>query len=283
MEKEKLNILSLGLGWQSTAIYLMSAIGELPRIDFAVFADPGGESRKTYEYLEWIKKWAVDNNAPVIVVATDKNLQNDLLSQKNSNRHRFASIPAYTKNEDGTIGMLRRQCTGEYKIYVVDRAIRTIYNLSARTRNIPTNIWKGITIDEFQRVDKPREKWKTFIYPFCGYEIQSSGKPTKLSFGKITSRDELPAWYRERNFPMPPKSSCKFCPYHSDYNWSEMKENSPEDFADAVMIDYAIRDSAAKGLNSPIYLHRSGIPLDQVQFEKTQKIPFGECSGTCNT
>lgn len=278
----KLEILSLGIGWQSTALYFMSALGELPLIDCAIFADPGGEKRDTYKYLEWLIKWAQDNNGPTIIVAKDKDLEKDLLNNTNSTGQRFGSIPAFTRNGDGSIGMLRRQCTGEYKIAVVDKAIRHLHGLAPRVRNIPTNIWKGITVDEFNRVDKPTDKWKTYVYPFCGFEIPAIGKPIKLSFGKATARNELPAWYRSHELPMPPKSSCKFCPYHSDFNWSEMKEKDPSDFADAVKVDYALRNSTEKGVNNPVFLHRSGKPLDKVQFDKSQKIPFGECTGNCD-
>lgn len=47
-----MNVLSLGMGVQSTALYLMSALGQLPRIDFAVFSDTGREMTETIRYLE---------------------------------------------------------------------------------------------------------------------------------------------------------------------------------------------------------------------------------------
>lgn len=280
---DKLNILSLGLGWQSTAIYFMSALGELPRIDCAIFADPGGEKRETYKYLEWLTAWAIENDGPTIIVARKGSLEKDLLNSINSKGKRFASIPAYTKNIDGSTGMLQRQCTYEYKIALVDKAIRHLHGLAPRVKNIPTNIWKGITIDEIQRMDKPSDKWKTFVYPLCGYSIPSVGKPASLDCGKRMARNELPAWYRSHNLPMPPKSSCKFCPFQADKNWLDLKRNSPDDFSDAVKVDKAMRSSSKKGINNPIFLHRSLRPLDEVVFDETQDIPFGECSGTCNT
>ena len=39
-----LKVISLGVGIQSTAVYLMSSIGyKIPRADVAIFADPGAE------------------------------------------------------------------------------------------------------------------------------------------------------------------------------------------------------------------------------------------------
>lgn len=279
----KLQILSLGLGWQSTALYFMSALGEIPRIDAAIFADPGGEKRETYEYLKYLLRWAEDHQGPPIIVCNSKSLEKDLLTQMNFTGQRFASIPAYTHNEDGSEGMMRRQCTSEYKIDVVDKAIRNLYCLKAHQRNVPTLIWKGISLDEISRIDKPKDKWKTFVYPLCGFQIPSVGKAVMLNWGQRMSRHQLPAWYREHNLMMPPKSSCKFCPFMSDFNWMDMKLNHPEDFADAVAVDHAIRDSSQKGATSPLYLHRSMKPLDEVVFDATQTIDFGECSGNCHT
>ena len=43
-----MKIISLGLGIQSTAMYIMSSLGKIERADYAVFADPGAELPDTY-------------------------------------------------------------------------------------------------------------------------------------------------------------------------------------------------------------------------------------------
>jgi len=48
-------ILSLGAGVQSTTVLLMSCLGELPKLDAAIFADPGWERRRTYQHLDWLE------------------------------------------------------------------------------------------------------------------------------------------------------------------------------------------------------------------------------------
>jgi hypothetical protein len=121
-----LKIISLGLGVQSTAVYLMSSIGDrLPRADYAVFADPGAEHYKTYEILEWLLKWKKENNGIPIIINKDKNLYKDIIN-KIPKAERVASIPAFSKNSDG---LLMRQCTSEYKIQPVVRACRKLHNL----------------------------------------------------------------------------------------------------------------------------------------------------------
>lgn len=277
-------VLSLGMGVQSTALYLMSAMGELPRIDYAVFSDTGREMTVTMEYLEWLLKWKDQNDGPEIVVKQEKNLFTDLLSTTNSTGGRFASIPAFTESSNGSEGILRRQCTNEYKIQVVDKAIRDIYGLRRKQRNIKTTIWKGISADEADRMSIPESAWKTFIYPLVGYGIPGVGKWFKLDeqLHRPMNRNDIKSWYRKNNLPIPPKSSCVFCPYHSDHTWHDMQVNYPDDFNDAVRVDKAIRNSSVRGVEQPVYLHRSLKPLDEVAFDPDSRIEFGECSGTCH-
>lgn len=47
-------IQSLGGGVQSTALALMVARGELPRLEAAIFADTGWESAATYGHVAWL-------------------------------------------------------------------------------------------------------------------------------------------------------------------------------------------------------------------------------------
>lgn len=278
----EVKILSLGLGVQSTAIYYMCTMGIIPRIDFAIFADTGREKQKTYDYLDYLKRWAAKNDGPEIIVKTDKNLYADLLNKTNSTAQRFAPIPAYTKNTDGTTGMLRRQCTGEYKIAVVDNCIRDeIYNLASGSRRPATEVYKGITTDEIERMSIPMEAWKVLVYPFCGYRISKYDTERIKDYNApVMNRTDLIVWYMQNSLPIPPKSSCVFCPYTSEATWHDMKQNEPEDFEAACKVDDAIRDSSKQGVSSPIYLHESCQPLRSINFNSNATDLFkGECTG----
>ena len=48
-----INVLSLGAGVQSSTMALMSAKGELPKADCAIFADTGYEPKAIYNYLNY--------------------------------------------------------------------------------------------------------------------------------------------------------------------------------------------------------------------------------------
>ena len=177
--------------------------------------------------------------------------------------------------------MLRRQCTNEYKIAEVDRAIRKLYGYAPRKRLPLTEIWNGITLDEIQRMTTPRQKWKTMVYPFCGYSIGADGKAVKNDM-PIMRRGDVLIWYQKHGLPIPEKSSCVFCPFQSDANWLRLKQRKPGDFARAVKVDAEIRDVSAGGLERPIYIHRSLKPLSEVQFDESQTEMWGDCYGFCH-
>ena len=245
MKNKKMKIISLGLGVQSTALYMMSSLGRIDRADHAIFADPGAELPQTYQILEHLKDWAKYNDGIPIHVTDERNLYKDLLNQKKGKR--LASIPAFTEHG----GMLRRQCTGEYKIQPVIKKTRELHGLKPRQRMPMTEMWLGISMDEIERVKVSQLPRVEYYYPLIEERM---------------SRSECIQFFKDRSFPVPPKSSCVFCPYHSNKNWKELKEKLPEQFAQAVKVDEAIRDSSKKGVKEPIYLHRSCTPLERVDF-----------------
>ena len=84
-----MKVISLGLGVQSTAMYLMSSLNRIERVDHAIFADPGAELPRTYEILEYLQDWAKYNDG-IPIHSVKKSLYDDLLNQQNSTGQRFA-------------------------------------------------------------------------------------------------------------------------------------------------------------------------------------------------
>ena len=258
-----MKVISLGMGMQSTAMYLMSCLGEIERADYAVFADPGAEHPKTHEITHWLLDWA-DKNDGIPIKMVQGYIADHLLNWSYSTGQRFASIPAFTGNQTG---MIRRQCTMEYKIAPVIKEIRKLHGLEPRKRMKPTDIWIGITIDEATRMKDSQHFNITNKYPLID---------------KMMSRGDCINWLKSHDFPLPVKSSCIFCPYQSDNRWRDLKKNWKESWELAVKIDDAIRDSSKKGLTEPIYLHRSCKPISEIDFGTEQLDMFGEeCEGYC--
>lgn len=281
-DMDNLRFISLGLGQQSTALYLMSSLGQLPTADYAVFADTGSETKETYAYLKWLLNWQKEHNGiPIIRTGRKNSLYHDLIKGTNCHGTRFASIPAFTKNPDGSTGMLRRQCTEEYKITQIQQTIRNVYGLKRYQRAPQTEIWLGITIDEMERMKFPRHKWQGHVYPFCDYKAVHN-RSERLGGFPVLRRADCTHWLREQGFPVPPKSACFFCPYQSNARWLNMKKNQPNEWKRAVKLDQQIRDSSRKGVEQPIYLHQTCVPLDEVNLNENQLDLFpGECDGLC--
>lgn len=271
-----MKIISLGVGVQSSALYYMSSLGEIDKCDYAIFSDTGGEKTKTLEYYALLMQWQQENQGIPLYKANYK----DLLNQTNSFGKRFAPIPAFTF-DNGKKGMLRRQCTGEYKISQVDKKIREILNIPGKKRFPQIEIYQGITVDEATRMNIPQQKWKVNVYPFCGYKVFPDGNCEKIS-SRIMSRNDILNWYKEKKLPVPVKSSCVFCPFQSDQNWINLRESSPQDFKTAIMVDKKIRDSSLKGIKSKIFLHDSLVPLAEVDFDEKQGTLWGNCTDYCD-
>jgi len=247
-----MKIISLGAGVQSTALYLMSCSGELERADYAIFADTGWEPRAVYDHLGKLKAL---NEIPIITVSIG-NLREDALSGS-----RFASMPLFAKDGSGTISMLRRQCTREYKVDPIQKKCREL----GATAKDPFEVWIGISTDEIQRMKDSRVKYTNHRWPLIEKRIDRIQCITYLkSLG----------WEA-------PKSSCIGCPFHDDRYWQKLKTESPDEFADAVDFDEQIRKMPR--LESETYLHRSGVPLQEVSFEDAsqQDMFLGECDGYC--
>lgn len=274
-------IISLGLGQQSTTLYLMSSIGFIERADYAIFSDTGSESEATYEHLKWLKKWSKQNKGIPIICTGKKSLYKDLIFGTSTSGNRFASIPAFTKDETGNVGILKRQCTEEYKTHEIFRAIRKLYNLKSRKRTPATEVWLGITLEEIERMKYPRTNWMTFVYPFLNVKSKKSGHE-KVPYTALFRRSDCIEWLQANNYPIPPKSACIFCPFQSDNRWREMKLNKPKEWNKVIKLDAKIRNSTQKGVERPIYLHRTGQPLAEVDLQENQLDLFtSECTGVC--
>ncbi len=293
-----IRVLSLGAGVQSTCVLLMSCRGVLPKLDAAVFADTGAEPKSVYKHLAWLETEARCYGIPIL-----KGKRGDLRADTiefrrtggrasgNPGAKRWASLPLYIKNPDGTVGKVNRQCTKEYKIEVVVRIIRREL-LGLKPRQVAPAMavehWFGISADEVYRVRSSTNHWQVFRYPL----IMDVNSPRQRGlFAHGYDRQDCLDWLQEQGYPTPPRSACTFCPFHSDEEWLRMRREDPEAWADAVAFDHEIRAASAalmadgtklKGRQVGLpYLHRSCVPLDQVVFRGDPGSWSEECRGVC--
>jgi hypothetical protein len=200
---------------------------------------------------------------------------------------RFASIPAFTMAANGEKSITRRQCTKEYKVDPVERAIRRqVLGLKPRQR-IPKDVkvvqWFGLSYDEPSRVIRVREV----------VTKRGSGFRVPL-FEKQMTRADCMTWLQ--SYPVPhivPRSACVFCPYKSNSEWRRLRDEDPKGWARALETDVALRVPGSvvnRNLDAKLYVHRSCVPLGEVDLrEYDQRVgqttmSFDvECEGMCGS
>lgn len=218
-------ILSLGAGVQSSALLLMSCRGVLPKLDCAIFGDTQWEPKEVYTHLQWLIGESEAHGIPVHIV-TAGDIRQDAIDFRtigsSKDKKRFASLPNFIKNEDGSQGIIRRQCTTEYKIEPVEKFIRReILGLKPRQRapkEVVVEQWFGISADEVQRMSTSRVPWKVHRYPLI--------KDLAVTWSRASTRTmawSTNAWgcvgYKIIPFPLFPfgndiLDSSRFTPYN---------------------------------------------------------------------
>lgn len=252
-------LLSLGAGVQSTVLALMAAEGTLPGLQGAIFADTGWEPSRVYDHLTRLGEVLAEAGIPLHRVSKG-NLRSDSLDPQ----HRYASVPYFVRNPDGSEGMGRRQCTSEYKLAPINRKVRELLGAAAPDfRRVPRGMvaeqWIGFSTDEIHRVsDNNGVSYVRRRYPL-------------LELGM--SRKDCQRWLAARGWTSVAKSACVGCPFHGNAQWRDLRDNHPAEWADAVAFDEAIRKGGARGLplNGEAFLHRSRVPLATAPIDRVTR------------
>ena len=276
-----IHIISLGAGVQSTAMLLMAQAEILtPKPEFAVFADTGWEPPHVYQHLDWLE---TQTDIPIIRVNNGHNLRQDIWDGLAYSGKRFTEIPVFTLDRYGTMKLSKRQCTEDYKIRPIHRAVRdALHQRFGPGRDNHAIQWMGISLDEHLRMKDSPVRYLTNRYPLVEVGLR---------------RADCLQWFRERHPDQPLlKSSCLGCPYHSDAQWLELSRQYPQLMADTIALDERLRDpDRPRHHNSqPVaeFLHRSGRPLSQALLKLEQAEAAGqqlslldgftnECEGHC--
>jgi len=271
--KKELHILSLGAGVQSSTLALMASRGEVtPMPHCAIFADTQSEGSHIMKHLSWLEPQLA---FPVHRVTKGSLYEDQVTFTKAAKGEDYIRnlIPAFTANPDGSKGMLLRKCTGDYKIAPIRQLTRKIYLENDKPQIFQ---WIGISLDEVIRMKPSGVNYITHVWPLID---------------KRMTRQNCLQWMEKNGYPEPPKSSCTFCPYHSDVQWREIKDKQPEDFKKACQFEKDWNEAVKKEkrpsqTRGEIFLHRSLVPLGQVDLqtetEKGQMSLWGEeCAGIC--
>lgn len=308
---EPIHIISLGAGVQSSTMALMAAAGEItPMPICSVFCDTGDEPSAVYEWIKWLKP-----NLPFGIVEVSRGRLSD--EQLRIREHlgrpgKFwakSLIPAFILNPDGTKGIMGRQCTFSYKVEmlekqarrIVERGLPQIRPWQRKHKNAMTAWrdakkakvacpawawdemqadalavqWIGISLDEVQRMKPARHPWIRHRWPLIEKEM---------------TRHDCLRWMEAKKFPVPPRSACVYCPFHSDAEWRRLAKNDPDGYKFAIEFEKKLQAVKAKtdNIKGVPFLHSSLKPLGEVVFttdtERGQGLLAGfnnECEGMC--
>ncbi len=256
---ESLHCISLGAGVQSSTMALMAKHGEItPMPEAAIFADTGDEPKSVYEWLRWL-----ETELPFRVVRVSVGvLSLAAMTLRQSKKDTFYMKPGLPVFFEGA-GMGSRQCTSDFKIVPIQRYI----NLIRGNRSVRQ--WIGISTDEAHRMKDAQKPWLT-----NGYPLIDAGM----------SRSDCLRWMEAHGYPKPPRSSCVYCPFHSDAEWLRLKNDEPAEFERAVKFERIYQVASEKAFKSRPFLHVSRKPLSEVEFSSSdnQLNLFGnECEGMC--
>ena len=264
---EPLRSISYGGGVQSTALLVLAAQG---RIDFRTFlmANVGDDSENpgTLRYLEqYARPFAAEHGIELVVldrVMVRSGEIRTLHGQLTREGSRSLAIPVRMSN--GAPGT--RSCTADFKIKVIGRELKR----RGATRQAPATIGIGISLDEIGRANNRRcEPHEQIVYPLLDLGFR---------------RTDCARIIREAGLPVPPKSSCWFCPFHRPEAWHDQRRDEPELFEKSCQLEdllNARRDELGK---DHVYLTRFGKPLRQAIPDGVDVLPgFDEADGACDS
>jgi hypothetical protein len=258
---------SFGGGVQSMSALVLAAER---RIDFRLFlmANVGEDSENpgTLTYLEeYAKPYAAEHGIELVVL--DRIMQRTgekrtLHGQLVREGSRSLSIPVRMSN--GAPGT--RSCTADFKIKVIGREVKR----RGATADSKAAIGIGISVDEIHRANNRRcEPHEEIVYPLLDLGLR---------------RTDCARVIRNAGLPVPPKSSCYFCPFHRPETWHEQRRTEPDLFEKSCQLEELLnrrRDELGK---DHVYLTRFNKPLREAIPDGVDLLPmFDEADGACDS
>lgn len=138
-----------------------------------------------------------------------------------------------------------RACTSDFKRRVIGKWLREHGACSTD----PAKVGIGISVDEIERAGNGREEeYENRIYPLIDLGLRRAD-----CYGIIESA----------GLPVPPKSSCFFCPFHRKQVWSELRRDRPDLFDKAAELETFLGDRQVAAGKTPVYLTRTGKTLPE--------------------
>lgn len=240
-----IRVFSYGGGVQSTAALVLAAQGKLDYKLF-LFANVGDDSENpaTLRYIHDVAlPYAEANEIDLQVIRYVRQSGQVITLREEVLDENLRAVPIPMRMSNGMPGT--RACTSNYKARPLARELKR----RGATRDDPARVGLGISIDEFQRMNQSRINWQVFEYPLIDLRL---------------SRQDCHNIIVAAGLPVPPKSSCWFCPFWLPAHWTTLRAQDPEQFQQAVDFERAVNEKRARMGKPPIFIARIGRPLDTI-------------------
>lgn len=238
----RLRSFSFGGGWQSTAALVLAARGIIDFRTF-LFANVGDDSEnpETIEYVhQHAMPFAAEHGLELVELQRVKDGKTETIySRIMDSDGRRQTIPVYLAN--GMPG--GRSCTVDFKIWVTGQELQR-RGASPKNKAI---VGMGISLDEIGRMKPSSAKpYEDLVYPLIDLRLR---------------RSDCPGIIRSAGLPMPPKSSCDFCPIRKIAEWQDMHDHQPARWDRACRVEDTLNGENQRKGRGPVYLTRVGRPL----------------------
>lgn len=227
-QDKALKTVSFGGGVQSMALMVLAARGI---IDYKIFlfSNVGDDSEhpNTLKYLdEYAIPFAKNNGLDLHILYKTGKYRS--LMDKIQRLESSLPIPVRMNN---SAAPGNRSCTYDFKIAVIAAWLKK----NGSTKAIPAITALGISKDEIGRA-RPTSgiDHQTLTYPLLDLRL---------------TRDDCKKIIASAGIPVPPKSSCYFCPYHSPSEWRRMRQEEPELFARSADLEDLLNERRKKIYN----------------------------------
>lgn len=213
------------------------------------------------------------------------------------------SLPIPVRMSNGAPG--DRSCTADFKIRVVARWLR----MHGATAENPAQVSIGISLDEIQRANtRVKDDYERVVYPLVGIGIDSGLRMRRDDCDSLIRAEPLPpevavqvkqavadrrlttpavVTQLERSgyttLPIPPKSSCFFCPFHRPAAWADLARESPELFERSVQLEDTLNERRKMLGKDPVFLTRYAIPLREAIDTEQPLLPGMDEDGSCDS
>jgi hypothetical protein len=303
MSGPTMRVLSLGAGVQSTTLALLSANGELPLLDAAIFADTGAEPQAVYDHLDRLEREVLEPAGIPLYRVSNGRIQNDVLDP-----NQLRSIPGHTIDPDtGERGLMRRACTQVYKLQPIMGQVRLLLGATVGKptacskcrgtgeRIAPWRVKRDEHIagpcsvcdatGEIHRIGQPpTDTWAEQWIGFSTDEVSrvndrgdtrySRSRYPLLELGM--SRVQCEAYLKSQGWTSVEKSACWMCPFHGNREWRRIRDTDPESWTKAVAFDRAYR--RPPGMRHKVYLHISRRPLGEAPIDRVRPSDYSQPS-----